>query len=130
MMKTRLLIIPVVAALLAIGAEPRPLPPRLDGSELMRTKLDKAQAVLDGITTADFAKIYRNARQLHAYSQSSAWRGSDRSTDYGGLTLAFRRTAGELSQAARDKNLDRATLAYFQLTLSCVNCHKFMRDTP
>ena len=31
--------------------------------------------------------------------------------------------------AARERNLDRATIAYLQLTLSCVNCHTLVRDS-
>jgi len=33
----------------------------------------------------------------------------------------------ELIRAAAEKNLDAATLAYNQLTVSCVNCHKIVR---
>jgi hypothetical protein len=29
---------------------------------------------------------------------------------------------------AKDKNLDGAALAYVQLTMSCVNCHKYVRE--
>ena len=32
--------------------------------------------------------------------------------------------------AAQERNLDRATIAYLQLTLSCVNCHTIVRDGP
>jgi hypothetical protein len=34
----------------------------------------------------------------------------------------------ELLQAAEDKNIERAALAFTQLTLSCVNCHKAIRQ--
>lgn len=30
--------------------------------------------------------------------------------------------------ASKEKNLDAATLAYMELTVSCVNCHKIVRD--
>ena len=33
----------------------------------------------------------------------------------------------KLIRAASDKNLEAATLAYTQLTISCVNCHKLVR---
>ena len=33
-----------------------------------------------------------------------------------------------LRLAAQEKNLDGATIAYIQLTLSCVHCHKLVRD--
>ena len=39
----------------------------------------------------------------------------------------FRRHARALTKAAQDKNLDGATLAYVQLTLACVECHKHVR---
>jgi hypothetical protein len=43
------------------------------------------------------------------------------------LTL-FQTANRELIRAAENENLDGATLAYLQLTLSCVNCHKVVRD--
>ena len=30
-------------------------------------------------------------------------------------------------KSARDKNLDRATLAFNQVTTKCVECHKYVR---
>ena len=39
----------------------------------------------------------------------------------------FRRQANALTKAAQEKNLDAATLAYVRLTMSCVDCHKFVR---
>ena len=33
-----------------------------------------------------------------------------------------------LVRAVRAKNLDSATIGYLQLTLSCVDCHKVVRD--
>jgi hypothetical protein len=36
----------------------------------------------------------------------------------------------ELIRAAREENLYGATLAFTQLTISCVNCHKIVRSVP
>jgi hypothetical protein len=41
----------------------------------------------------------------------------------------FRRTADTLSKYAKDKNIDGAALTYVELTLSCVKCHKHVRET-
>ena len=30
-------------------------------------------------------------------------------------------------KAAKDNNVDAATVAYFQMTVSCVTCHKYLR---
>src|SRR5678815_5558012 len=41
----------------------------------------------------------------------------------------FRRNAQELMKAGQQKNLDAASLAYVQMTLSCVSCHQFIRQS-
>ena len=48
-------------------------------------------------------------------------------SDYETLRTAFKQSADALAKAAKDRNADAASLAYVQLTLNCVNCHKFMR---
>jgi cytochrome c556 len=40
----------------------------------------------------------------------------------------FRHAAAGLIAASQKKNLDGAVLAYFQMTQSCVNCHRHVRD--
>ena len=37
-------------------------------------------------------------------------------------------TTERMSKAADEQNLDAAALAYVQLTLNCVDCHKHVRD--
>jgi hypothetical protein len=39
----------------------------------------------------------------------------------------FRRNAQELMKAGHQNNLDAASLAYVQMIMSCVSCHKFIR---
>jgi hypothetical protein len=41
----------------------------------------------------------------------------------------FRRSVAVMSKAAKDKNIDGATLGYMQMTLNCVRCHRQLR-TP
>ena len=43
--------------------------------------------------------------------------------------LDFQRSADSLAQNARDKNVDAAALSYMKLTLTCVECHKYVRET-
>ena len=47
--------------------------------------------------------------------------------DGSGLEL-IRRIAEKLEKSAKDKRLDGATLAYVDMTLSCVECHKYVRN--
>ena len=42
--------------------------------------------------------------------------------------LVFRRSAETMARRARERNLDGATLAYLDLTMTCVKCHQTTRD--
>lgn len=99
-------------------------------SEFMRKKLEYSKNVLEGLTREDFPLIARDARALRAMSEAAAWRGSliPNAQDYIPYTLEFQRLTEELEQKAKAKNLDGATLAYVQLTMACVNCHKYARN--
>ncbi len=95
--------------------------------DLMRKKLDHAQSVLEGIALSDFDMIAGNATKLSALSNEGAWRAYD-TPEYVEQSALFRRTVEKLRKAAREGNLDAATLAYTKMTFSCVECHKYLRD--
>ena len=104
--------------------------PTKDGqkvSELMRRKLESSKKVLEGLTTNDFDKIRKGADDLMMISKSVEWRAL-KSPDYELHSNEFRRKIEHLLKSAKDKNLDGATLAYTELTLACVRCHKFVRE--
>jgi hypothetical protein len=94
--------------------------------ETMRTKLHLAQDVLEGITTENFGLITTNAVKLRALSNSADW-WMRNTAEYQQLTAEYARSAEALEKAARKRSADSATLAYFQLTSSCVNCHRYLR---
>ena len=93
----------------------------------MKAKLVAAQKVLEGVATEDFNLVARNADLLLGYSRAASWM-AQQSPEYARHTEDFRRHASALAGEARRRNVDGATVAYFQLTISCVNCHKFSRD--
>ena len=96
--------------------------------ELMQKKLKNSQLVLEGLAIADFGKITRGAETLIQISKTAEWRviGSPR---YDMHSNEFRRAAENLIQKAKDKNIDGAAFAYVELTLTCVRCHQYVRDT-
>ncbi len=104
-------------------AEPRAISP---GRDFMRQKLDHAQSVLEGITSEDFVLISVHANKLAAMSDQPDWRALD-TAEYAQQSALFKRTAEALGKAARERNLDAATLAYTKMTFSCVECHKYIR---
>ena len=41
---------------------------------------------------------------------------------------AFRRSAEDMVRHSKAKNIDGTALAYFDLTMSCVKCHRYVRE--
>jgi hypothetical protein len=95
-------------------------------SEIMRQKLDHMQQILEGVALARFEIIERNANDLRILSELSSW-NLLRTPEYLRYSSDFRDTSTRLTEAAIDQNLDAATLAYVELTLKCVECHKHVR---
>ncbi len=92
----------------------------------MRRKLELSRETLQGIVTEDFPLIKRSAEGLEKMSRQAEWEVF-RMDEYNHLSAEFRRVARTLAKQAEKKNIDGAALAYMQLTMSCVECHKFTR---
>lgn len=93
----------------------------------MRAKLAHSQNVLEGLTTEDFDLIERGAQELSLASLDSNWQVLQ-TEDYVRQSAEFRRACDSLRTAAQGKNLDGATVAWMDVTLKCVQCHKYVRD--
>jgi cytochrome c556 len=94
--------------------------------DFMRAKLSHSQKVLEGLTTEDYNMIAKNSQEMSLLSQATNWQVLQ-TTEYLDQSKDFRRTADTLTEAAKKKNLDGAALAYVELTMKCVNCHKYVR---
>lgn len=92
----------------------------------MRRKLELSRETLQGIVTEDFPMIKRSAEGLEKMSRQAEWEVF-RMDEYNHLSAEFRRIARSLAKQAEKKNIDGAALAYMQMTMSCVECHKFTR---
>ena len=94
--------------------------------EFMRDKLELSQRVLEGLATEDYDLIIAKGTKLSAMSQQADWRLFE-NPDYVQQSVTFRRHVNSLVKAAKEKNVDAATLAYVRMTMSCVDCHKLVR---
>ena len=99
-----------------------------DVSGFMRVKLQHSQEILEALTTGNFPNIARNAQKLALLSHDSNWQVLQ-TEEYLRYSKDFRRLANDLTDAAKQENLDRATLAYMVLTMNCVHCHTHVRDS-
>ena len=75
---------------------------------------------------AGAASKKRRARSMNALGQMESWvRGG--TPEYRTQLRIFHDANEQLIRMADADQLDGAALAYVQLTLSCVNCHKVVR---
>ena len=121
-------ILPIVLLILLGVSMPALTKEPMDKEQVfMRTKLAHSQQVLEGLATEDFQSIADHSNQLKLISLDANWQVLQ-TEEYIRQSKEFRRATDNLTAAAEKKNLDGAVLAYFQLTQSCVSCHKYVRD--
>jgi hypothetical protein len=118
---TLLLLLAAIPLVNGHGAEPKKV------SEIMQQKLKHAQKVLEGITMKDFKKISKSADELLFLTKEEEWKVL-RTPDYENYSNEFRRNVQGLMKNAKDENLDGCALSYVELTLTCVKCHKHVRE--
>jgi cytochrome c556 len=126
-MKTRLLLLSVALAVIGtLSAAFAQSKRSRAAKEFMRDKLDLSQRVLEGLATEDYDLIVAKGTKLSAMSKQADWRVFE-NPDYEQQSTIFRWHVDSLVKAAKNKNLDAATLAYVRVTMSCVDCHKLVR---
>lgn len=93
---------------------------------LMRRKLLSSQNLIKGLALEDYAIIEKEAQELQLLSLDTGWNVLQ-TPDYARISTEFREAARKIGTAAKKKNLDAAGLGYFQLTMTCIDCHRHMR---
>jgi hypothetical protein len=93
---------------------------------VMQRKLAHAQGVLSGLALNDFDRIDKEADALIKVREEVTWKLNE-TEKYLRHSLAFLEHLQDLKKAAKAKNLDAATLAYLDMTRTCVKCHETLR---
>jgi len=93
----------------------------------MRKKLAASEKILEGLAVEDFDLIAEGAKQLKATAGAAEFMAFN-DAEYVEHADDFRRIVNKLSVAAKEKRLDGATLAFLDVTMSCVECHKHVRS--
>jgi hypothetical protein len=96
-------------------------------SKLMAAKLQNSQKLLEGIAIGDFKKITRSAEELIDLTKTEEWL-MYKTPRYQTHSNEFQRAAETLIKKAKEKNMDGTTLAFFEMTMSCVRCHQYVRE--
>ena len=98
-----------------------------DGSFWMEKKLSLSQKVFAGLAEGDFEAISVAAEAMSVLNRIESFtRG--RFPGYRNQLRAFTSANRDLIAQASRENLEGTTLAFTQLTFSCVQCHQKLRD--
>jgi cytochrome c556 len=96
-------------------------------SNFMRVKLDHSQKTLEGLSKADFDVIAKHSQAISLLCEDELWMVIQ-TPEYRERSKEFQRSVDAITDAARKKNLEAATLAYVNATMKCVSCHKYVRQ--
>ena len=101
--------------------------PKQELRDFMHQKLDASNKILEGLVTEDTDLVREGAETLTQLSSAEKWRVSN-NVMYLQFSKEFQRNAEKLVDAAKEKNLDRAALRWMDTTMSCIECHRFVRN--
>jgi hypothetical protein len=97
--------------------------------EVMWRKLDLSHDALDALALEDFEALEAYASDPVSLSDAAREFIPD-SEAYRDENRELRRAASNLGRAARFQDVDAAALAYMELTLGCVGCHRMLGGVP
>jgi len=97
-------------------------------NRVMRAKLEHAQQILGDVVTSNWSGLERHSQELRRTAEDPAWAVLT-TPEYVRQTAAFLRASEDLLDAAKRRDLDAAPLAYVSLTMSCVQCHRYVART-
>ena len=122
--------VPAVVFLLSAGAladDPAPDKAERKPDVWMQKKLKYSQQILAGIAAGDFDQIAKSGDTLKGMDKIESFIRA-RTPRYRVQLQLFQDANEEIMRQADAENLEGVTLAFNQLTISCVNCHKHLRE--
>lgn len=101
-------------------------PKRSPLETFMRKKLDASSLILEGLCQEDAELIKQGADQLSAMSKVEVWNVLT-DPEYREHSREFRDNAARVAEAAAAGDFDKAALRWFDVTMSCLECHNHVR---
>jgi len=110
-----------------VGQAEDDVKPKENVKTFMRLKLRHAQEVLEGLTVENYDQIAQGSQDISLLSLATQWQVLQ-TPEYVRRSHEFRHAAEAVTEAAKKRNLDGATLGYVNVMLKCVECHKYVRS--
>ncbi|MFT4555951.1 MAG: hypothetical protein ACI92S_001288 [Planctomycetaceae bacterium] len=92
----------------------------------MRQKMEASHDIMEGLLMDDGKLINKAAKKLREMSDTEHWRVSN-DIMYRNHSKDFRSSVDKLIVASKGNSIDRAALSWFDVTLSCIDCHRYVR---
>jgi hypothetical protein len=113
----------VLFALLATAVTTKAQGPALD--RVMHKKLEVSQQILEAVVTSQWVELEARSRDLEDLTNDPGWKVL-RSKEYARHSDTFRAAVRVLRTAAAQRDLEKTPQAYIAVTLSCVECHRYL----
>jgi hypothetical protein len=92
---------------------------------VMRQKLVHAQKILEAVVTSDWTTLETHSRELERLTNDPRWMVL-KYPEYARHSSAFRQSVQALHTAAAQRDLEKSPKAYIDVTLQCVECHRYL----
>jgi hypothetical protein len=93
----------------------------------MDVKLQEAQKIFAALAEANFDAIVDSTKKITAISELEGF-VRNRTPSYRTQLRSFEFAVAEIELQAKQKSIEGVTLGFQKLTMSCVNCHKQLRE--
>lgn len=97
-------------------------------SRFMRQKLQASNLILEGLCTEDLEMVSEGSKTLMKMSHEERWRVSN-DVMYRRYSTEFVHSVEELQKEAEDNDMDGTSMAWVNVTMKCLKCHEWVRNT-
>jgi hypothetical protein len=112
----------IVAAFCGFAAGPNQGPQM---NRVMREKLGHTQKILEAVVTSDWVSLETHSRELERLTNDPRWTMLTL-PEYARHSAAFVTAIQALHRAAAQRDLEQTPTAYIDVTLRCVDCHRYL----
>jgi hypothetical protein len=95
--------------------------------ELMHRKLDHSQKLLEALALGNLDSAAKHGDELIGIAKEAEWKAFN-TKQYEMWSDDFRQSTSAMVKAAKERNLQGARLNYLGITMSCFNCHSYVRE--
>jgi hypothetical protein len=94
---------------------------------VMQEKLAHTHHILEALMTSNMAMLHQSSEALARVPQQLGWMVL-KTPEYQRYSTAFVNTAQALVAAASERDLDAAAVHYAAMTMTCYQCHRYLKN--